>query len=61
MKSLISVAPREFKRHFGEIMGMCTDMCTAANQEIIITIPEKKNSQTHIEIIKKWLINCKVQ
>ena len=52
MKSLISVVPREFKRHFGEIMDMCTDMCVAANQEIIITIPEKKNSQTHIEIAK---------
>ena len=52
MKSLISVTPREFKRHFGEIMDMCTDMCMAANQEIVITIPEKKNSQTHIEIAK---------
>lgn len=52
MKSLISVTPREFKRHFGEVMDMCTDMCMTTNQEIVITIPEKKNSQTHIEIAK---------
>lgn len=48
MKSLISVTPREFKRHFGEVM----DMCMTTNQEIVITIPEKKNGQTHIEIAK---------
>lgn len=52
MKSLISVTPREFKRHFGEVMEMCTDMCMTTNQEIAITIPEKKNSQTHVEIAK---------
>ena len=52
MKSLISVTPREFKRHFGEVMDMCTDMCMATNQEIIITIPEKKNGSTHAEIVK---------
>lgn len=52
MKSLISVTPREFKRHFGEVMDMCTDMCMTTNQEIVITIPEKKNGQTHIEIAK---------
>ena len=52
MKSLISVTPREFKRHFGEVMDMCTDMCMTTNQEIVITIPEKKNGQTHAEIAK---------
>lgn len=52
MKSLISVIPREFKRHFGEVMEMCTDMCMTINQEIVITIPEKKNGQTHAEIAK---------
>ncbi len=52
MKSLISVTPREFKRHFGEVMDMCTDMCMTTNQEIAITIPEKKNGQTHVEIAK---------
>lgn len=52
MKSLISVTPREFKRHFGEVMEMCTDMCMTTNQEIVITIPEKKNGQTHTEIAK---------
>nr|DAQ60110.1 MAG TPA: hypothetical protein [Caudoviricetes sp.] len=52
MKSLISVTPREFKRHFGEVMDMCTDMCMTTNQEIVIIIPEKKNGQTHAEIAK---------
>ena len=52
MKNLISVTPREFKRHFGEVMEMCTDMCMTTNQEIVITIPEKKNSQTYTEIAK---------
>lgn len=52
MKSLISVTPREFKYYFGEVMNMCTDMCMTTNQEIVITIPEKKNSQTHAEIAK---------
>ena len=52
MKSLISVTPREFKRNFCEMMEMCTDMCMATNQEIVITIPGKKNSQTHAEIAK---------
>lgn len=52
MKSLISVTPREFKRRFGEVMDMCTDMCMTTNQEIVITIPEKKNGQTYAEIAK---------
>ena len=52
MKSLISVTPREFKRHFGEVMDICTDTCMTTNQEIVITIPEKKNGQTHTEIAK---------
>lgn len=52
MKILLSVTPHEFKHHFSEVMDMCTDMCMAANQEIIITIPKKKNGQTHIEIAK---------
>ena len=52
MKSLISVTPREFKRHFGEVMEMCTDMCMTTNQEIVITIPEKKNGQIYAEIAK---------
>lgn len=52
MKSLISVTSREFKRHFGEVMDMCTDVCMATNQEISIAIPEKKNGQTHVEIAK---------
>ena len=52
MKSLISVTPREFKRHFGEVMDMCTDVCMTTNQEISIVIPEKKNSQTYVEIAK---------
>lgn len=52
MKSLISVTPREFKRNFNEVMEMCTDMCMTTNQEIIITIPEKKNGQIHAEIAK---------
>ena len=52
MKSLISVTPREFKRHFDEVIEMCTDMCMTTNQEIVITIPEKKNGQTHAEIAK---------
>lgn len=57
MKSLISVTPCEFKRHFGEVMEMCTDMCMTTNQEIVITIPEKKNDQTHIEIAKISPVN----
>lgn len=52
MKSLISVTPREFKCHFGEVMEMCTGMCMTTDQEIVITIPEKKNGQTHAEIAK---------
>lgn len=52
MKSLISVTPREFKRNFNEVMEICTDMCMTTNQEIVITIPEKKNGQTHAEIAK---------
>lgn len=57
MKSLISVAPRELKRRFGEVMEMCTDMCITTNQEIAITIPEKKNGQTHTEIAKVTPVN----
>lgn len=52
MKSLISVTPREFKRHFGEVMEMCADMCMTTNQEIVITIPNSKFGQTHTEIAK---------
>lgn len=52
MKSLISVTPREFKRHFGEVMEMCTDMCMITNQEIVITIPTSRKSNTHAEIAK---------
>lgn len=57
MKSLISVAPCKFKRRFGEVMEMCTDMCMITNQEIVITIPEKKNGQTHTEIAKVTPVN----
>lgn len=57
MKSLISVTPREFKRRFGEVMEMCTDMCMTTNQEIVITIPEKKNGQTHTEIARVTPVN----
>lgn len=57
MKSLISVAPRELKRRFGEVMEMCTDMCMTTNQEIDITIPEKENGQTHTEIAKITPVN----
>lgn len=52
MKSLISVTPREFKRHFGEVMEICTDMCMTTNQEIVITIPTSRKSNTHAEIAK---------
>lgn len=52
MKSLISVTPREFKRNFNEVMEMCADMCTTTNQEIIITVPTSRKSNTHIEIAK---------
>lgn len=52
MKSLISVTPREFKRHFGEVINMCTDVCMTTNQEISIVIPEKKNGQPYVEIAK---------
>lgn len=52
MKSLISVTPREFKRNFNEVMEMCTDMCMTTNQEIIITVPTSKESNTHAEIAK---------
>lgn len=52
MKGLVSVTPREFKRHFGEVIDLYTDMCMATSQEIVITTPEKKNGQTHIEIAK---------
>ena len=52
MKSLISVTPREFKRNFNEVMEMCADMCMTTNQEIIITIPTSRKSNTHAEIAK---------
>lgn len=52
MKSLISVTPREFKRNFNEVMEMCTDMCMTTNQEIIITVPMSRKSNTHAEIAK---------
>ena len=52
MKSLISVIPREFKRNFNEVMEMCTDMCMTTNQEIIITVPTSRKSNTHAEIAK---------
>lgn len=51
MKSLISVTPREFKRNFNEVMEMCTYLCMTTNQEIIITVPNRK-SNTHAEIAK---------
>ena len=52
MKSLISVTPREFKRDFNEVMEMCTDTCMTTNQEIIITVPTSRKSNTHAEIAK---------
>lgn len=52
MKSLISVTPREFKRNFNEVMEMCTDMCMTTNQEIVITVPTSRKSNTHAEIAK---------
>lgn len=52
MKSLISVTPREFKRSFNEVMKMCTDMCMATNQDIIITVPTSRKSNTCAEIAK---------
>lgn len=52
MKGLILVTPREFKRHFGEIMEMCTDMCMTTNQEIVILIHEEKNDRMYTEIAK---------
>lgn len=52
MKNLISVTPREFKRDFNEVMEMCTDMCMITNQEIIITVPTSRKSNTHAEIAK---------
>lgn len=52
MKSLISVTPREFKRNFNEVMEMYTDMCMTTNQEIVITVPTSRKSNTHAEIAK---------
>lgn len=57
MKSLISVTPREFKRDFNEVMEMCTDMCMTTNQEIIITVPTSRKSNTHAEIAKVTPVN----
>lgn len=50
MKNLISVTPREFKRHFNEIIDECSDVCMSTNQEIAIIIPEKKDGKTYIKI-----------
>lgn len=52
MKSLISVTPREYKRDFNEVMEMCTDLCMTTNQEIIITVPTSRKSNTYAEIAK---------
>lgn len=52
MKSLISVTPREFKHNFNEVIEMCADMCMTTNQEIIITVPTSRKSNTHAEIAK---------
>lgn len=52
MKNLISVTLRELKCHFNEVMEMCTDMCMTTNQEIIITVPTSRKSNTHAEIAK---------
>lgn len=52
MKSLISVTPREFKCNFNEVMEMRTDKCMTTNQEIIITVPTSRKSNTHAEIAK---------
>lgn len=52
MKSLISVTPREFKRNFNEVMEMCTDMCMTTNQEIVITVPTSRKSNTYAEVAK---------
>lgn len=52
MKSLISVTPREFKRNFNGVMEICTDMCMTTNQEIVITVPTSRKSNTHAEIAK---------
>lgn len=52
MKNLISATPREFKCNFDKIMNLCTDACMTINQEITIVIPEKKNSQTYVEVAK---------
>lgn len=52
MKNLISVTPREYKHDFNEVMEMCTDMCMTTNQEIIITVPTSRKSNTHAEIAK---------
>lgn len=56
MKSLISVTPGEFKRNFNEVMETCTDMCMTTNQEIIITVPTSRKSNTHVEIAKLVLV-----
>lgn len=52
MKSLISITPREFKRNFNEVMEMCTYLCMTTNQEIVITVPTSRKSNTHAEIAK---------
>ena len=52
MKSLISITPREFKCNFNEVMEMCIAMCMTTSQEIIITVPTSRKSNTHAEIAK---------
>ena len=52
MKSLISITPKEFKHDFNELMEMCTDMCMATNQEIVIAVPTSRKSNAHAEIAK---------
>ena len=52
MKSLISVTPKEFKHHFGEIMDLCTSLCMSMHQDIIVTIPVSKGASFHEEIAR---------
>lgn len=52
MKSLISVTPGEFKRNFNEVMEMRANMRMTTNQEIVITVPTSRKSNTHAEIAK---------
>ena len=52
MKSLISITLRELKHNFNELMEICTDMCMATNQEIIIAVPTSRKSNAHAEIAR---------